>query len=99
MSSTFKRTECCIKVQSWTRSKLKILKELTEIIPLSAWLTELKYKEGKIELSGEAESASILISALEESPLFSDAEFIAPIVKRGHGNEKFKIKATVAEKN
>ncbi len=79
-------------------SKLEILKELTEIIPLNAWATELQYKEGTIEISGEAESASTLISILEESPLFSDVKFIAPIVKRGQGKEKFKIKATVVQK-
>ena len=75
-------------------SKLKLLEELTRIIPDDSWLTEFKYhhKDNKIKVSGYAVSASKLIPLLEESSLFEDVKFTSRITKKkGGDNENFRV--------
>ncbi len=74
---------------------VEILRELTETIPASAYLNQLVYRKGTVEISGHADSASELISSLESSPLFKNVSFAAPITSRGQAKEKFKIKLTL----
>jgi len=70
---------------------IDVVEELSSIIPTDAWLTELKLVEDDMSLYGTAESASGLISLLEESPLFENVEFIAAIRKNRDGKEVFRI--------
>jgi len=80
-------------------SKIEILKELTEILPSTVYIWNLKYTGKEIEISGFADSASDLIPLIDKSPLFERVEFSAPVTKerdRRTGVEKererFKIK-------
>lgn len=91
------------KIKVGDISKLKILKELTQIIPEEMWLTRFSYNEKKgersIDLSGYAEAASEIIPILEESELFEDVKFKSSIVKDKRTNkEKFNLTATVSSK-
>lgn len=74
-------------------SKLRILEELTRIIPDDSWLTDFEYtaEDKKIILSGYSTSASKLIPILEESKLFEKVKFTSPITKGGSVKENFKI--------
>ncbi len=85
--------------------RLKILSELTAIIPVDAWVTNLAFKEikdgkngysGEVTINGFAGSSAKLIGLLENSPLFENVEFISPVTK-GMQGEGFKIKAMVIE--
>jgi len=83
-------------------SKIEILKELTQLLPETAWIWNLKYKGKEIEISGFADSASDLISLLDKSPLFEKVEFLAPVTKerliRPEGpqeKERFRIRAKI----
>lgn len=83
-------------------SKIEILKELTQLLPETAWIWNLKYNGKEIEISGFADSASDLISLLDKSPLFEKVEFLAPVTKerqmRPEGpqeKERFRIKARI----
>ena len=69
---------------------LEILKELSERIPKSAWVSNFSFSEKGIQIEGQAGSASELIPLLEASPLLRDVEFLSAITKRG-GKERFKI--------
>jgi Tfp pilus assembly protein PilN len=80
-------------------SKIEILKELSQILPSTVWIWNIKYSPGEVEMSGFADSASNLIPLLSKSPLFEKVEFLAPVTKereRRIGEEKekerFKIK-------
>ncbi|MCK5186799.1 MAG: PilN domain-containing protein, partial [Deltaproteobacteria bacterium] len=89
------------KIKVGDISKLKILKELTQIIPEEMWLTRFSYNEKKgerkVDLSGYAEAASEIIPILEESELFEDVKFKSSIVKDKRSNkEKFNVTATVS---
>jgi general secretion pathway protein L len=69
-----------------------VLRELTGLIPDSAYLSEFSYRDRTVEITGLAPSASQLLPVLETSPLFVGVEFSAPIVAQGAGLERFKIR-------
>ncbi len=60
---------------------LDLLKELTTVMPEDAWLTNFVYKNGKVEISGYAASASSLIPKIESSSFFTGVEFAAPVTR------------------
>lgn len=72
---------------------LHILDELSRIIPDSAYLSNLRYREGAVELQGSAENASNLVPLLERSPLFKNVGFTAPSNRGRDNRETFSLKA------
>ncbi|MBI2875703.1 MAG: pilus assembly protein PilM [Candidatus Tectomicrobia bacterium] len=72
-------------------SQLQLLKDITTIVPPTVWLTNYLFSENKIDLSGQADSASVLISLLEGSPLLRNVQFDSPITKVGT-KEQFRLK-------
>lgn len=76
-------------------SKLEILRELTNILPNNAWLTNLNFSGSKVIIDGFASSASALIPLLDRSPLFQNVEFDSPITKGMESSERFKIKLEI----
>ncbi|MEW6377081.1 MAG: PilN domain-containing protein [Thermodesulfobacteriota bacterium] len=90
------------KIRSEEISKIEMLKELTRLLPPSAWVWNLKYNGKEIEISGFADSASDLIPLLDKSPFFDKVEFMAPVTKERQmkpegtqEKERFKIKARI----
>jgi Tfp pilus assembly protein PilN len=88
------------KIKAEEMSKTEMLRELTQILPSSVWVWNLKYNGKEIEISGFADSASDLIPLIDKSHLFERVEFLAPVTKervvRGSEmkeKERFKIKA------
>lgn len=76
---------------------LDILKELTSILPKTAWLTKAKLAGGSLEIGGYALSASELLPKLEESKYFSKVEFTSPTIRDQQMNsDKFTIKMDVS---
>ena len=87
------------KITSGEIPKTEILKELSQILPSTVWIWNIKFSGNDLEMSGFADSASDLISLLDRSPLFEKVEFLAPVTKererRTGGDkekERFKIK-------
>lgn len=74
---------------------LRLLEELSRIIPTSAYLSILRYKEGSVELRGSAENASSLIPLLERSRLLKNVGFSAPTNRGRDNRETFSLKAEV----
>lgn len=90
------------KIRAEEVNKIEMLKELTRLLPVSAWIWNLKYNGKEIEISGFADSASDLIPLLDKSPFFDKVEFMAPVTKerqvRPDGSqekERFRIKARI----
>jgi general secretion pathway protein L len=82
-------------VQGLERSSLRplpVLRELTDLLPVDAWLTSLTLDAKGIELTGQAATASALIPLLENSPRFQGVEFASPVT-RGRDKEQFRIRA------
>ena len=80
-------------------SKLEILKELSEILPATVWVWNVKLKSKDVEINGFANSASDLIAILDKSSLLEKVEFSSPVTKErrlfGEQSEKerFRISA------
>lgn len=87
------------KITRGAVSEVRILQELTQVLPVSAWIWQYKFSGQEIEISGFADSASELIPLLDKSPLFEKVEFLAPVTKERERRigvekerERFKIK-------
>jgi general secretion pathway protein L len=82
-------------------SKLEILRELSDVIPPTVWIWNMKLRSKDIEINGFANSASDLIAILDKSPLFEKVEFSSPVTKerRPTGDpaerERFRISAKI----
>jgi general secretion pathway protein L len=90
--------QTAMQIESGDAGKLNILRELTEIIPDDAWLTEFNYKDERreIRLSGYAVSASELLPILEQSELFENVRFTSPITTdRRFKKEQFRLEMQV----
>jgi general secretion pathway protein L len=72
---------------------LRVLDELSRILPTSAYLSNLRYHDRVLELQGNAENASALIPLLERSPVFENVGFNAPSNRGRDNRETFSLKA------
>ena len=71
---------------------LPVLKDLTELVPVDAWLHSVSMDRQGIELTGQATAASSLVPLLEGSPWLERVEFTAPVT-RAQAKEQFRIRA------
>jgi Tfp pilus assembly protein PilN len=74
------------------RSDLDAMREISEILPDSAWLTALRLERDKAVLTGMAAEADPLLSLLSSSPLLEQARF-ARSPTRSDSGERFQIEA------
>ena len=72
--------------------KLKILNDLTRLIPDNTWLFNLRISKQYLEMDGMSKSASDLIPLLDKSGWLNKTEFASPIVTDANKLEHFKIK-------
>ncbi len=72
---------------------LRVLDELSKVVPNNAYLSNFRYRGAAIELQGSAENASALIPLLERSPLFENVGFNAPSNRGRDNRETFSLKA------
>ncbi len=72
---------------------LRVLDELSKIVPSNAYFSNLRYRAGVLEVQGSAENASTLIPLLERSPLFENVAFNAPSNRGRDNRETFSLKA------
>ncbi|NWF51615.1 MAG: PilN domain-containing protein [Nitrospirae bacterium] len=86
-------------IRNFKRNKplvLDILKELTNILPETAWLTRVRIIESAVEIEGYASSATGLLSKLEASKYFRRAEFASPTFRDTRQNaDRFIIKMEI----
>jgi len=77
---------------------VRILAELTRLLPDSAWVSDLSSKGNQLTISGFAASAADLIQPIDASPLFSAPEFSSPVTRvPGQTGERFTITASIKE--
>jgi Tfp pilus assembly protein PilN len=82
-------------------SRLQVLRELSEVLPPTVWVWNLKLKSRDVELNGFANSASDLIAILDKSRYFEKVEFTSPVTKERRlfgeqvEKERFKISAKI----
>jgi Tfp pilus assembly PilM family ATPase len=83
-----------IKVLEAQRSQsvLVYLRDMTDRVPKTAYLTTFRFKGDRVEVDGIADNASGLISLLERSPYFKNVEFTAPTTKYLQSQERFSLR-------
>jgi len=75
---------------------LNILKELSSVLPKTAWLTRVRVTETTVEIEGYASSATELIPKLEASRYFRKAEFASPTFRDPRMNaDRFMIRMEI----
>ncbi len=67
---------------------LRVLDELSKIVPSNAYFSNLHYRAGVLEVQGSAENASTLIPLLERSPLLENVNFNEPSNRGSHNRAK-----------
>ena len=78
------------------KAELRILNQLSDLIPDSAWLMELRVDGTKIKIRGESDEAIGLLETLQNSKLFTDVHFLSPVsTNRKTGRDSFYIEALV----
>jgi general secretion pathway protein L len=58
---------------------LRLLAELTKLVPLDSWLTELAVRGRNVEISGYAPRATDLIARVDGSAMFEKPQFRSAI--------------------
>jgi general secretion pathway protein L len=56
-----------------------ILTEITRAVPDQAYLSQLDWRNGTLQLEGLAEAAASLVAVLESSPMFGAPQFRSPV--------------------
>lgn len=75
---------------------LSLFKELTTVIPKTAWLTRVRVTDTTVEIEGYANTATELLPRLESSKLFRKAEFSSPTFRDTRMNsDRFVIKMEI----
>lgn len=78
-------------------SVVEVLDELTRLLPDDTWLYRLELEEGTVRMQGESSEAAMLISLIENAPMFSDTRFEAAITKNPQsGDDRFMLSTSLA---
>lgn len=75
---------------------LELVHELTQILPGNAWLDSFIFAQGRVRIQGQADSATSIIEAMENSPLFQSVRFESPVTRSGN-RDVFQISADLQE--
>jgi Tfp pilus assembly protein PilN len=71
---------------------LEMLHELTQVLPRNVWLDSFVFARDQVRIQGQADSATSVIEALENSPLFRAVSFESPVTKSGK-RDVFQVSA------
>jgi len=88
--------------EKWTSmpTKIRLLNELTRIVPDDTWLSRVQILGTTVRVHGESEGASSLIGLIEASELLSDVRFSSPVTKNPRTeNDRFVIEARIETGN
>lgn len=75
---------------------LDILLELTTVLPDDTWVSRLILHDGELQIYGESESATSIIQLIEDSNMFSNANFAAPVTKNPRSRkDRYQVSASI----
>lgn len=94
-----KKTEFLLEFKSRANTGIRVLRELSKVLPKGAWLTGFSVdREGKVKVQGFTKGrAADIIEPLEGSRLLNSVSFSAPITRRDDV-EKFYLRMEVEGK-
>lgn len=75
---------------------LQVWEEITQLLPSSAWISEMRIEDGMLHLDGFARSASELVGIFARSNLFTKVEFGSPVTRDSQqGVERFQLRMKI----
>ncbi|HYD31122.1 MAG TPA: PilN domain-containing protein [Azospirillaceae bacterium] len=78
---------------------VEVLAELTRLMPDDTWITQVQVEEGSVQFAGQSPASSQLVRVVEDSKLFRNATFRAPVTQDPKSNlERFLLSAALAER-
>lgn len=78
---------------------LALVDQVTRLLPDDAWLTQLSLAGDRLQLAGFSPASSKLLTTFEESPLFTETVFRAPVTQDPRlGLERFSLSLKVLPK-
>jgi general secretion pathway protein L len=81
-----------LDARSGKPSTLQVLDELTQVIPDGTWLDTMRYADAAVDVSGHSNAASALVGLIENSPIFAQTRFLAPVTRDPQSEaESFRI--------
>jgi Tfp pilus assembly protein PilN len=79
-----------LRAGNW--QKLRLLDQLTKLLPDGTSVQELHISEDTVEIFGVSNGAADLVPPLENSPYFTQVEFTSPITRDNQNKEVFRIR-------
>jgi len=92
-----RRTSLLAEFRNSNQRVLDAFNELSKILPKNTWVFDFNMRNQAMEVYGASEAAAALPQILDNSPYFKEAEFIAPILKDGQGNEVYRIRMKIEQ--
>ncbi len=79
---------------------IQVWEEVTQRLPDTTWLTDLRIDEGTVLLDGYSKAASELIGILSRSSIFRSVEFASPVTRDSQQSvERFQIRMKLAHRD
>jgi general secretion pathway protein L len=76
----------------------RTIAEVTRILPDGTWATQFTFRNGEVQVHGYSNAASSLIALFDASPLFTGAEFRAPLTQAtSPGLQQFDLAAKIRD--
>lgn len=92
----FQATQALIDKKQANASVIELMNTVTEVFGDDTWVSNWRYYNKTLQLTGQSGGASNLIASLEKTRLFKNTKFISPVTKdRRSGLERFKISTEV----
>ncbi|OQK16694.1 hypothetical protein AU255_01955 [Methyloprofundus sedimenti] len=92
----FQATRALIDKKKAASSVIELMNKVTEVFGDDTWVSNWRYYDNTLQLTGQSGSASNLIASLEKTELFRNTKFISPVTKDNRsGLERFKISTEV----
>ena len=77
---------------------IEFVDEISRILPDHTWIARLDLSGNKLQLQGQSQASSSLISIIEASPYFENVSFQSPVVQiAGTDRDRFHLSADVIE--
>jgi len=86
------RLAVLVSLRRRTEADLNIVKELSNLLPDTVWLTRLEVNDQGVQMQGEGDRAAPLLGIINDAETLASAEFLTSLVTTGQG-DRFQIGA------
>jgi len=90
------RTLEAVTARQQAPSLLLLLDRLSQTLPDGSYLTELRWEEGRLHLSGYSRDGAGLPALLDASPYLEDVRFEAALLRAGPEGDRFQLSLKAA---